>query len=524
MKRIFILIIAIISSQILFAQYNPNWVVPAADYFKNGSMAAIDSSNNLIITGYRPAYAGASHIYTRKFDISGNLMWEQIDSSGSQWKFQKPRWVNTDSLNNIYITGYSYSGTSNEYTDSIVVIKYDPNGGLLWRKKIEHIWPGALSMRSALDANGNLFIGTVGINPGFVLIKLDSNGNVLFNVANASSLNQNFNSMRLKNNLVVFTSYAANGSQASVVAFDTAGVFLWSHIFPSRGGMDVEIDDSSNSYILTQQMNVVGPGTNSDIQIYKIDAAGTLLNQYDYDFGGSTDVATRMTLVNNKISVIGWSIQPGFAYMDWIIFQTDLNGNKLWDARYNFTTSNDEKPSWISATENGDVYVSGQGGPDTVGFNGSVYLRYVTAKYSAGTLQWVDADPYQGYIGITNAIDKNCGLYVLGEYAMTAIHYADSCGTISTNSNFITVEKTAFTALPIPTANSVKLKFYLNETGNTTVSVMDVAGHEVKYIKSEKMATGDHEINLEMSEFPSGIYFCRLTTPSTNRLVKIVKL
>ena len=246
MKRNFTLSILVVLSQIAFAQYNPDWVVPANDYFKTGSMTAIDSSNNLIITGYRPGYSGAAHIYTRKFDPAGTLLWEQIDSAGVVWKFQKPRWVNTDSQNNIYITGYRYSGTSSEYVDSIVVIKYDPTGALLWKKNIGHVWPSALPMRSELDANGNLYIGTVSLSPGFNLIKLDSSGNVIFNVANASALNQSFTSMRLKNNLIVMTSYAYNGSQVSVVAFDTSGTFLWGNLFPGRGGMDVEIDDNSN--------------------------------------------------------------------------------------------------------------------------------------------------------------------------------------------------------------------------------------------------------------------------------------
>jgi len=390
-------------------------------------------------------------------------------------KYQMARWVNTDNSNNIYVTGFKYSGTSTIYTDTIIVLKYNASGTLQRKRNISHSWLGGLPMRSELDNSGNLYIGTVGLSLGFTLIKLDSSGNTIFNVANASANNTSFASMRLKNNLVLMTSFAGNGGFVSACVFDTSGTFLWSTLFPSWGGMDVEIDDSLNCYILTRNLNQVSPSSNYDVEIFKFDSSGTLLNQYNYDFGNSNDFANRMTLVNGKITIIGPSIQAGNAYMDWIIFQIDLNGNKLWDARYDYTTSNDEKPSWVSARSNGDVYVSGQGGPDTISVTGSHYLRYVTAKYRNGVLQWVDANPYRGYIGVANVLDKNCGLYVLGETAMTAIHYMDSCAIVSSiQESNITAEIDLIIAYPNPFSSTLTLELKLSTAQNVSILVTDV--------------------------------------------------
>ncbi len=524
MKKLILLITTAFICKQSCAQYSPDWVVASNDNQRYGTMTACDTSNNLIIVGYKPSFVGSGNIYTRKFNESGNLLWEQIDSSGVQGEYEMARWVNTDSDNNVYVSGFKYSGTSNIYTDNILAIKYNAAGQLLWKQTIPNYWLGGLPLRSALDDYGNLYIGTVGINPGFTLIKLDTGGNVLFNVSNASSNNISFASMRLKNNLIVMTSYAGNGGTVSVCAFDTSGAFLWSNMFTSRGGMDVEIDDSLNCYILTRELNQISATSNYDVEIFKFNSSGTLLNQFNYDFGNANDFANLMTLVNEKISIMGPSIQQGNAYMDWIIFQIDLNGNKLWDARYDFTTTNDEKPSWISAKSNGDVYVSGQGGPDTVSATGSHYLRYVTAKYSGGVLQWVDANPYQGYIGVANVLDKNCGLYVLGETAMTAIHYTDSCGIFTAISEInINEELNHLQVYPNPFSSSTTIDFNLSESKNISILITDVTGRTVKTIPTKNLQSGKSKIELNLSELNSGIYFCQIKSIENNQTIKLIK-
>lgn len=505
MKRIIFLFAAICFSQFTFAQYSPQWVTASQDYLRFGTMLAIDGNDNLIVSGHRPSYAGSAHIYTRKMDNFGNLLWEQVDSSGVAGKYYKSRWVNTDSQNDIFVTGYRYSGTSSEYTDTIVILKYNQSGVLLWKREIGHIWPSSLNLRSEVDADGNLYIGTVGVSPGFNLIKLNTNGNVLYNVSDASSLNQDFASMRLKGNRVVMTSYAFNGSQVSVCVFDTSGVFLWSDTFSSKGGMDVEMDDSLNIYILTQEQNVVNSTSGFDIELFKFDSMGNLLSQYNYDFGNGYDVGVRMTLVNEKISIIGKNILPGQAYMDWITFQTDLQGNKLWDARYGFSSSNDEKPYWITATTSGDVYVSGQGGPDTVSVVGTSFLRYVTVKYRNGATLWTDANPYQGYVGVANVLDSQCGLYVLGETYMTAIHYSDSCFTVGLDEN--DTQNREITIFPNPAASELVIQESI--WVNSEYTICDVTGQNV----ARGNVSGQSRIDI--SSLPSGCYILRLNRMDT---------
>ncbi len=432
MKKIITVVILLISSHHLFATYSVDWSKPADTYYKSGTMIARDSSDNVIVTGF----TATSSIYTRKYDKFGNLMWEKSDTTGINSNYEKPGWVNVDKKNNIYVVGYRYSIGSNwEYPNAVVIIKYDASGNKKWKRNIALSYVVgsstglAFNLRSEIDSKNNLYIGTAGTSPsGFVLIKLNSSGTILFNVTHNFSSIHGFTGMRLKGNKLVLTGTASYNQNLATVAFDTAGNYLWSDLRTGFSSTDAEIDGNGNSYILTSYPNLVSPTSGQDIVIHKFNSSGSLLATFKYDFGG-TELSTRMTLVGGKISVIGYGTLNG-SYLDWITFQIKTNGIKLWDVRYNQTTYNDERPRWITAKNNGDVFVCGQGGPPPSGGMLS-NLSYVVIKYnSAGIMQWLDTSAYNyGGIGIAATLAKDSSLYVLGYSSMTVTHYLDYNGT-----------------------------------------------------------------------------------------------
>ena len=523
MKKTITLLLAIILSNQMFCQIenNPDWSMPSEDYYKTGKMMTTDSEGNAILVGDRPAYLGNSFIFTQKYNVNGELLWERTDSSGVDWVWHKPRWVNTDSGNNVYVAGYQYTGTSDEYTLKIVAIKYDENGNLIWRKIIDHTWPSALPMRSELDDENNFYIGTVGLSPGFRLLKLDNDGNILVDVSNASSENQSFTSMRLKDDMIVMTSYAGNGATLSATAFDTSGNFLWSKMITSRGGMDVEIDDNHNVYLLSQKDNQVSAQSNRDLVIFKLNEQGDLIDTFAYDFGNSTEFASRMTLVNNKISIIGQTIGLNQGYMDWLTLQIDLDGNTIWSATYDYMESNDEAPFWISALENGEVYVSGKGGPAYIDFNGSQYLQYVTLRYNNGNIVWRDTDIYQGYNGIVNAADNECGVYVLGETSMTLNHYADECITLSTNEGD-SKNLENLSVYPNPASDKVTIPLNAIVNSEYSIAIVDAMGTLVEFIEHNQQSK--NVVTIDVKHLASGVYNIILQDGENMRSEKMIKL
>ena len=67
MPRIYHLLIGLLAAA-SHAQYTIDWSHPAADTYKNGLMAARDTSDNVIVVGTRTSSVGAANIYTQKYD------------------------------------------------------------------------------------------------------------------------------------------------------------------------------------------------------------------------------------------------------------------------------------------------------------------------------------------------------------------------------------------------------------------------------------------------------------------------
>ncbi len=482
---------------------------------------AVDQNNNVIAVGDRSAFVGDASIFTRKFDIAGNLLWERKDSTTLAQNYERASWVNTDADNNIYVCGYRYVGTSIDYTYAIVALKYNSDGDLIWKKDMEHAWPSGLSLRSEIDADGNYYIGTVGLNIGFNLIKLDPDGNIVFDVSDATSANQDFTSMRIKDDLVVLCSYGGNGTTACIAAFNTSGDYLWSNSFDSRSGIDVEIDDEHQIYVLSRKENQVSATSGMDLKVLKLASDGTLLNEFDYDFGSSTEFGTRLTLVNNKISIVGLTIPNGGGYMNWQILQIDLDGNLIWESDYDYLTGNDEQAYWIAARSNGEVFVCGKGGPEYVDFNGTSYLQFVVAKFSpTGELVWNDTNIYQGYTGITCALDGECGLYVLGQSAMTVTHYEDECEVVSIPETSQT-SPDILDVYPNPTQGILTIN-HTQLSGPCTLTILDSFGRNVTQIDNAGSIDSNTQ-QIDISNLASGLYILKLSQSNKSYSVRFIK-
>ena len=476
MKKTIILISYLLTASAnLFANYYTDWIKPADNYQKSGCMIARDNADNVVVTGY----IQAQNIYTRKYDKFGNFMWERTDSSGIHSNYEKPRWVNCDKNKNIYVVGYRYTWSSSwEYPDAVVVLKYNASGTLLWKQNISLSYivgssTGlAFNLKSEIDNNGNLYIGTAGTSPsGFVLIKLNPAGTVLVNTTKNLGTIHGFASMRLKGDKVIVTGTASYNQNLAIVAWDTAGTFLWSKVLGGFSGKDVEIDGSGNSYILTTYPNQVSSTSGNDVVIYKFNSAGVQTWTKKFDFGGE-ETATRFTLVSNKLSVIAFG-SINASYFDWITFQITTGGAMLWNARYNETAGNDEQPYFIAAKASGEVFVTGKGGPMFTQPNGSSYLRMITLKYgNTGVTQWVDSlNIYSGW-GIACTIASDSSLFVLSGTNMTAFHFLDhtgvgSCG-IPSGLNTTNVKNTSATFSWTPVAGA-----YLYHLRFKTISAVD---------------------------------------------------
>lgn len=468
-SAVFLLVISID----LFSQYSTDWIRPAESGSKIGVMIARDNLDNVITTGYWTA----NNTYTRKYNKFGVLQWEAVSASGIAGNYERPLWVTADNNNNVFVAGYRYAGASTPSPNAVVVLKYSPDGVQLWKQVISPVnYLAGMSLRCELDNNGNLYVGACGVGalPGFALIKFDTNGNILFTQHSDANAPAYFNSMRVKGNKIVMSASGGNPNIAVVAAWDTTGALLWSAGVQGRGGQDAELDDAGNVYLLTGFFNQVTPASAMDIEIYKFNSSGTQLWKKDFDFGG-TELPTRFTLVGGKLTAISQGT-TGASYFDWVTLQTDTDGNMLWNTRYNGTPGNDEAPYFISAKANGEVFVTGKGGPSPDPNNVS-YLRMITLKYSnTGVQKWIDStNIYSGW-GYGCVLASDSSLYVLSGTAMTAFHFLDHTGTglcnIPTGLNVANITNTfaTFSWAAVPGATLYHLRYKPTTAGTWTVA------------------------------------------------------
>ena len=485
------------------AQYTIDWSHPAADTYKNGVMAACDTANNVVVVGTRSPFVGAAHIYTHKYDQAGALLWQQVDSSGVEAIREQPTWVTTSAANNIYVTGYQYTGTSDTYTSAVLVLKYDAQGTLQWRKVLGPTFIFGVQVRCAVDAEENVYVGTTGLQPaGFHLIEYDADGNELFHTMEADPLAIQMSSMRLTNDRIALVGTGIGAVHGAVATWATDGTFLWSRLITGYGAADVEVDDALNTYVLTSYEDLSLPLSDRDVIVKVFAANGDSTTQHVYDPSG-TDQATRMVLVNGRLTIIGWSVPVGGGYMDWNTFQTDLNGTLLWNATYDAMLSNDEIPGWLAVRNNGDVYVTGKGGPLYQG----QYQQFVTLKYSNGTQQWVHTDPYFGYNGVACVLGRDSALYVLGQGSMTVTRYSEGTSTGIAPP----IAASALAVFPNPASSELRIA---HSASPMAYVILDHAGRSLQLGTLSPV-----NAVLDVSGFAEGVYVLRTAAGTTARFV-----
>jgi hypothetical protein len=75
---------------------------------------------------------------------------------------------------------------------------------------------------------------------------------------------------------------------------------------------------------------------------------------------------------------------------------------------------------------------------------------------------------------------------------------------------------------PNPFNSITQLSFSVSRTENIALHVFNVDGQVVRTLINERLSPGEHTVHFDGAHLPSGIYFCRLQTPSFMQTRKMV--
>jgi Secretion system C-terminal sorting domain len=136
--------------------------------------------------------------------------------------------------------------------------------------------------------------------------------------------------------------------------------------------------------------------------------------------------------------------------------------------------------------------------------------KYVTFynKEFPTTLYWIDQ--ITDSIGITSSqIEPGYQLYLVGTI-VDNIRY----GTITSVTQIGKEIPNAFMLyqnFPNPFNSSTVINYYLPNYSFVVLDIYDVLGRKVKTVVAEYKIAGNYSASFDGSQFPSGVYFCRLT-------------
>ena len=149
----------------LTIKYSPDGVEQWARRYNNADLngfdvaydVAVDSQDNIVVTGYSVSADGLSDYYTIKYDTNGQVLWARRYNSGDDSP-QIAQVLTIDALDNVYISGGGCSGllcTNFDYQ----TVKYDVAGVEQW--VADYAGPGNsedMVFGIAVAAGGAIFV------------------------------------------------------------------------------------------------------------------------------------------------------------------------------------------------------------------------------------------------------------------------------------------------------------------------------------------------------------------------------
>jgi hypothetical protein len=128
-----------------------------------GVAIATDSAENIYTA--RWDYNPAGDIYLAKRNSAGSVLWEVRYDNTDTTRHEVATWVDTDGAGNVFVTGTIRSGYSNPVNANSVLMKFAPDGRLLWRRVYEGNFDGSSTRKLVIDADGNAYVLGLGTSP-----------------------------------------------------------------------------------------------------------------------------------------------------------------------------------------------------------------------------------------------------------------------------------------------------------------------------------------------------------------------
>ncbi len=202
-----------------FTQATISWV-----NYPGGVSVAADALNNVYTANWD--YNPAGDITLTKRDDAGNIIWEVSYDNTNNSRHEVATWVETDSQDNIIVSGTIRSGYSNPVDANSLVMKYDPAGNLLWRVVYESDFDGSSTRKCLVDSQDNIYVlgfGNSGTGMAAQVKKFNAAGTALWSYFDNAGIGKPVNFKFTPDQAIIISARAIYGSINGYAKIDLEG-------------------------------------------------------------------------------------------------------------------------------------------------------------------------------------------------------------------------------------------------------------------------------------------------------------
>lgn len=410
----------------------------------------IDAANDVIVTGF-VSNGLNKDIHTIKYaGETGAVLWQQSFNGSAQGNDSATA-ISVDSLNNIYVSGYTQSSGGD---DDGLLLKYAPSdGALAWQRSYAGAAGGndqllAVAAGAATVAvTGQTWNGSA---LDQVTILYDLTGQEIWNKRHGAPGGATANAAGKYVKIDAAGNVAVAGSAANSLDLDiytvlygaATGAILWDRTY--NGAFDDEpsalwIDAAGDLYVTGYTWTLAG---NNDFYTGKYKGGdGSVLWESGFDSGGgNTDAAIATGIVvddQGDLFVTGYTVTSGNYDFQTIKYKKDT-GTQLWQRTFNGAGLLNDRPAGIGLSPAGELLVAGW--TDTGANNLDTYvikydpgvlnppteLTATTLSNSSIQLSWLDNSATEDGFMVERKLGEN-GVYELAATVLpNSTSYTDS--------------------------------------------------------------------------------------------------
>jgi uncharacterized delta-60 repeat protein len=449
---------------------------------------AVDDEGNVYVTGYTYSSSTDFDYCTIKYNSSGTEMWVKTYNGSANDK-DVAKYIALDEDGNVYVTGYSRNSSGDH---DITTIKYTSYGNAVWIRRYND--PGNIDeipSQIAIDPEGNIYICGFIIKDPYV----DDDG--------------------------------------VLIKYNSAGTYQWARTYSGPGNGDdyfVEmVLGNNNSIYITGRSE--GYGTGADILTAKYSTAGTVqwIKRYNGP-GNGYDDGRSLVIDDDGNAYVSGNSTSYVSGLDWTTIKYNSAGTQQWLKRFNGENNGDDYARSIALDASNNVYVTGRVTLAPLDYG------MTTIKYnSSGNQKWIKE--YNNATGKTSegffiAVDGSKNVYVAGSIDISGsghgneanyklIKYSQSPYVIQNRSE----TPTSFSLsqnYPNPFNPVTNIKFDIPNASNVKLTVFDITGREIAELVNQQLETGTYNVDFDASHLATGTYFYRIEAGDFKEVKKML--